>query len=223
MPLQDQWLESAPDLAGLAITVWMTDESGVGVEGVDVEVALSTIEGGDLVQAVMSVRTDAAGFGTALARGDPFQAWPDWTNAVFLSAAHPDYQLLPPDQQRVSRGGFWFPTGCCETEPGAANYGVRDVAVCPSPASSRIAVREGYDGPVEWRDAGEIGRVRPDMGYLDADAMYPCAPDQVRMRSTPALGPCSPAASDSGIDGRRVAGWFGRSLVVDARRSGIEC
>lgn len=154
-------MDPTANLDGLAVHVWITDESDQAVGGAEVAMVLG--------ETSLTARTGADGFGVAVAWGDPFVEWPGWTEAQVTDITQPDYRLHRLSLQSNFPGNFWFPTGCCETQPGAADYGVRHTTWCPAPGLVRIAVRDGADRPVGWRDAGSIEPVVPQMGFLDWD------------------------------------------------------
>ena len=169
-------MEPTGPVDGLVVHVWFTDAAGEGIDGIEVEVVLSgTGSDSRPVEVPVALRTGADGFGVVIDWGDPFRRWPNSADAVFQSATHPDYELVPPESEVLRAGAFWFPTGCCETESGAADYGVRHVAWCPREGLSRIGVKvwvgSGQFGPVEWWDPGDVGPVVPQHGYLDYDGV----------------------------------------------------
>jgi hypothetical protein len=169
MYLRDLWVEPTPGLDGLQVHAWVADEAGQGTAGAEVQLVLALA--GEPPGVALTARTDPDGFAVAVAWGDVFEHWNGGAQAEVTDITHPDYRLHRLSLHDDFPGNFWFPTGCCETAPGAANYGVRNTTWCPAPRLARVATRQGDDGSVEWRDAASLGRVVPQMGYLDYDGV----------------------------------------------------
>jgi len=185
MFLADLWVEPTEDLRGLAVSVWVTDAHGRGIEGAEAEIALEPQWG-----VTLSIVTGPDGLGTGVA--------PDLLSATGLAAvfaepasvSHPGFTWVIPEGG-PSLMSVWRPLGNLG-DPLSAHYGVRKVPWCPLPEAATVATMEGYEGPVVRRDAATLGPIEAWDGYLAPDgSRWLVLPGAAFLVEAAAMTPCA--------------------------------